>query len=51
VAARRFTRSNFFPSGLRAVISNMSSKRVTRAEVAMLVEIFGSDNTDYRAGF
>lgn len=51
MAARRLTRSNFFPSGFRAVISNMSSKRVTRAEVAILVVLFGSVKIDYGAGF
>jgi len=37
VAERRLTRSNFLPSGLRWVISKMSSKRVTRAEVAVAI--------------
>ena len=37
VADRRLTRSNFFPSGFRAVISKISSKRVTRAEVAVAI--------------
>jgi len=42
VAERRLTRSNFLPSGLRAVTSKMSSKRVTRAAeaaVAMFVVV------------
>ena len=34
VAERRLTRSNFLPSGFRAVTSKISSKRVTRAAEA-----------------
>ena len=37
LATRRLTRSNFFPSGLREVISKISSKSMTREEVAMLL--------------
>jgi len=41
VAERRLTRSNFLPSGLRAVTSKMSSKRVTRAaEAAVAILVY-----------
>lgn len=40
VAERRLTRSNFLPSGLRAVTSKMSSKRVTRAAEAAVAILF-----------
>lgn len=40
MAERRLTRSNFFPSGFKAVTSKMSSKRVTRAADAAVAIIF-----------
>jgi hypothetical protein len=41
VAERRLTRSNFFPSGLRAVTSKISSKSVTlAAEAAVAISCF-----------
>lgn len=40
VAERRLTRSNFFPSGFKAVTSKISSKRVTRAAEAAVAIVF-----------
>lgn len=37
MATSRFTRSNFLPSGLSDVMEKMSSKSVTRADVAAAI--------------